>query len=241
VNAECAVPTDTTPPQLESSGECTVNGVALFTLTDKSGLLGPGEEYNVKNAAGNVVKRGTLALDSQRSVAISVAGAHGRLTLSIPRLNVTVNAECTVPTDTPVPVAMTISTVTANARWKPVERSFDGVAMMLVPPGCFMMGSDNGDSGERPVTKICFDQPFWIDKTEVTQRQFKQFGGKAANLSYFQGDNQPVEMINWFEGRDFCAKRGARLPTEAEWEYAARGPNDLTFPMLEAYPAAHRG
>ncbi len=128
--------------------------------------------------------------------------------------------------------------VTANSQWKPVERDFDGVTMVQVPAGCFMMGSaSGGDDNERPVTRICFDAAFWLDKTEVTQGQFKRLRGKAARNPGFPGDNRPVEMITWFEARDFCAKRGARLPTEAEWEYAARGPDNLTYPWGNTFVA----
>jgi len=113
-----------------------------------------------------------------------------------------------------------------------IIRNFAAVPMVLVPPGCFMMGSDptkdpQAQSDEEPQTKICFAQPFWLDETPVTQAQFKLFGGEAAHASYFSGDNRPVESITWFEATDFCAKRGTRLPTEAEYEYAARGPDDL--------------
>jgi formylglycine-generating enzyme required for sulfatase activity len=93
-----------------------------------------------------------------------------------------------------------------------------------------MMGSADGDSSEKPVNKQCFDKPFWIDETEVTPKQFKALGGTAAQPSFFEWANHPVEQITWLEARDFCAKRGTRLPTEAEWEYAARGPDNLAYP-----------
>lgn len=105
-----------------------------------------------------------------------------------------------------------------------VVQDFDGVPMVLVPAGCFMMGSG------REAHEQCFDQPFWIDQTEVTQAQFARLGGVKANVNRFTGDQRPVERITWFEARDFCALRGARLPTEAEWEYAARGPDNLVYP-----------
>jgi iron(II)-dependent oxidoreductase len=127
--------------------------------------------------------------------------------------------------------------VTANSQWSVVKQTFNGVAMVLVPSGCFMMGSENGDSDEKPVTKICFDRPFWIDKYEVANGQFTKLGGKAGRSSHGQGDNRPREQITWFEARDFCEKRGARLPTEAEWEYAARGPDGLVYPWGNKFVA----
>ena len=119
--------------------------------------------------------------------------------------------------------------VTSNAEWIPIERDFSGVTMVLVPAGCFMMGSD-ARWDERPIHEICFDEPFWIDKYEVTQSQFAQFDGVKTDPNDFTGDPRPVESITWFEAKDFCELRGGRLPSEAEWEYAARGPDNLAFP-----------
>ncbi|MBL8132303.1 MAG: SUMF1/EgtB/PvdO family nonheme iron enzyme [Anaerolineae bacterium] len=142
------------------------------------------------------------------------------------------------PTPDPLQVALQAArTFTgSNADWQALYpegfvHSFDdGVPMALVPAGCFMMGSDEGRSDEQPVHEQCFDAPFWIDLTEVTQADFARLGGVKANASAFVGDQRPVERITWFEARDFCALRGVRLPTEREWEYAARGPAAWQYP-----------
>ncbi len=144
------------------------------------------------------------------------------------------------PTPTPVPLDAALDAARAftgsNADWQArypdgFQQTFeDGVKMVLVPAGCFMMGSNDGGDDEQPVNEQCFDEPFWIDLTEVTQVDFERFGGRKANPNSFDGNQRPVENITWFEARDFCALRGMRLPTEREWEYAARGPDALVYP-----------
>jgi serine/threonine-protein kinase len=145
----------------------------------------------------------------------------------------------TIPASTPVPftptaVALrTIPTVTAQtqADWKPIIRTFDGVEMVLVPPGCFNMGSTDGQPNELPVHEVCFDKPFWIDRFEVTNAQFERLKGRSRFSGVNTAPDQPRDRVSWVESFTFCTQnRAARLPTEAEWEYAGRGPAGLVFP-----------
>jgi formylglycine-generating enzyme required for sulfatase activity len=117
--------------------------------------------------------------------------------------------------------------VTTNEQWTPVIQEFDGVDMVLVPAGCFEMGSDQ--------TRTCFDEPFWMDRFEVTNAQFASLAGGASNDSHWAEENRPREQISWAEANDFCARRDAQLPSEAEWEYAARGPDNLLYPWGNAF------
>lgn len=132
-------------------------------------------------------------------------------------------AACAPVGPTPTPLLPTPTPIARNADWTPVVETIDGVEMVQVPAGCFTMGNAEGRRDERPTAQICFNKPFWIDRTEVTNAQYGQPGN-------FPGDQRPRENLTWFEARDFCAKRGARLPTEAEWEYAGRGPDGLMYP-----------
>jgi formylglycine-generating enzyme required for sulfatase activity len=136
--------------------------------------------------------------------------------------------------------------VTANDDWTPVEEDFDGVTMVQVPTGCFMMGSDdpNAETDEVPVHEVCIEDPFWLDKFEVTQGQWDRLGATKAEPMTFFGDNLPVNNIDYFEALAFCEMRGMRLPTEAEWEWAARGPDSLLYPWGEEWVddnAVHSG
>ncbi|MBN2394654.1 MAG: SUMF1/EgtB/PvdO family nonheme iron enzyme [Anaerolineae bacterium] len=161
--------------------------------------------------------------------------------------------------------------VFTNDAWTPVVHEFNGVSMVLVPAGCFNMGNDANLPEEQPVHRICFERPFWIDRTETTVAQFAQFlNGQDEPVDSYDGwldvianlagdgdlpiqltvkdgewkplrerDNQPIENVTWIGAHDYCAWRDARLPTEAEWEYAARGPDSLLYPWGNEYISAN--
>lgn len=103
------------------------------------------------------------------------------------------------------------------------------VDMELIPAGAFLMGNDDDCffiecfSSVETITFITND--FYIDKYEVTQKEFARVMG--SNPSYYKGakcgDDCPVESVTWDEAASYCNAVGKRLPTAAEWEYAARG------------------
>lgn len=122
------------------------------------------------------------------------------------------------------PKATPVPPVSSNAAWEPLQQTINGVEMVLVPPGCFMMGSNTGPRDQRPAHEVCFTTAFWLDLTEVTNAAYGSEG------SPFPEADRPHTNLTWREAHEFCQRRGARLPTEAEWEYAARGPDALLYP-----------
>ncbi|MFQ5715575.1 MAG: formylglycine-generating enzyme family protein [Nitrospinales bacterium] len=94
--------------------------------------------------------------------------------------------------------------------------------MILIPAGEFEMGGKGKHDG-KPVHTVYVDA-FYIDKYEVTQKEYQEATGE--NPSEFKGEKRPVEKVTWEEAKRYCEKLGKRLPSEAEWEYAAKGGKD---------------
>jgi len=114
----------------------------------------------------------------------------------------------------------------------------DGAPMVFVSAGDFTMGSDQGDEDERPVHRVSLDA-FYVDKYEVTIARFGKFvtaimseppWGFANQEAPTKRGDQPVRWVTWMEATAYCAWVGKRLPTEAEWEKAARGTDARTYP-----------
>jgi formylglycine-generating enzyme required for sulfatase activity len=117
------------------------------------------------------------------------------------------------------------------------------VAMVLIPAGEFAMGSDRGQDDEQPVHRVSI-KAFNLDVHEVTVSRYAEFLASQKPDPPFKWneatarshENKPVIGVNWYDARDYCRWLGKRLPTEAEWELAARGTEGRLYPWGSAHP-----
>ncbi len=165
----------------------------------------------------------------------------------------TATQQATLPaTETNIPATETAQPAVASTEIiLPTETPFlseikdkRNVAMVYIPAGEFTMGSDNsGDIGSRPAHKVDVSG-FYIDKYEVTNEMYDACAyavecrkpsryGSATRNTYYSNQvfaSYPVIYIDWKMANAYCEWRGGRLPTEAEWEKAARGTDERVYP-----------
>ncbi len=116
-----------------------------------------------------------------------------------------------------------------------VIKSRDGAEMVYVPDGVFIMGADKGRAIEGPRMKV-FLEGFYIDRVEVSAVNFHKFledtGYKPEGGFSYAPENKhlPARQLTWQDAAKYCEWVGKRLPTEYEWEKAARGPGGLKWP-----------
>ena len=140
--------------------------------------------------------------------------------------------------------ALPINRATADVQtW---IRPKDGAVMVSVPAGSFTMGDDNGDDDAKPAHQVTLDG-YWIDKNLVTVAMYQKFctatgrkmppepnghlpDGTPYQWGWADHQDHPIVNVTWDDAKAYADWAGAQLPTEAQWEKAARGTDGRTYP-----------
>jgi len=134
---------------------------------------------------------------------------------------------------------------------EPAQPAYQPGEMVLIPAGEFLLGSNEDKNGSgAPQQKVTLPA-FWIDKNEVTNAEFLDFAIKTGYTGegakegkdwrqFFTPDKAmyPVVYITWKDASEYCKAQGKRLPTEEEWEKAARGADGRRYPWGEKWDSS---
>lgn len=196
-------PQKTSPFQGRRKASWVSIGGAILGITLLSGLLGCG--------SGGKGKLSQASISTESITPVSTKTAAATIT----------STATSTPAITPTP------SLGVGSMW---TRPYDNMIMMYIPAGEFLMGSEAGELNERPIHEIYLDA-YWMDQTEVTNRMYvlcmdagaceDPGSGKRASAEAYP--DHPAVDLTWEMANTYCEWADARLPTEAEWEKAARG------------------
>jgi formylglycine-generating enzyme required for sulfatase activity len=225
------------PPPAVAFGHLQVNvnapGSQVYVNGTYRGEASPGQPLNLPNlSVGTVEVR--VEAQGYRTKTGRYALRAGEWTQVVVELEV-------IPPPVP-PVVREQPSVSQPVQTRP---SVKGGEMVRVPAGEFTMGSKGGHSDEKPEHRVYLEE-FYIDKYEVTVAQYRacvEAGactapstGQYYNWGRSERENHPINGVDWDQAQAYCGWAGKRLPSEAEWEKAARGTDGRTYPWGNATP-----